>query len=122
MRVDALARLRASIDYPDDIERPRVRGDCLGGERPCPFVSCRYHLALDIQESGGVKVNFPDIEVWEMKETCALDVADRAEGEGLTLREVGDHTNLTRERTRQIQASGLRKLGPRAVLLVGGAA
>lgn len=29
--------------YPD--ERPKTRGECYGMPRPCPFVSCRYHLA-----------------------------------------------------------------------------
>jgi len=27
--------------------------------------------------TGAIKLNFPDLEVWEMTETCALDVADR---------------------------------------------
>lgn len=29
--------------YPD--ERPKTRGECYEMPRPCPFVSCRYHLA-----------------------------------------------------------------------------
>ena len=96
--------------YPDmeDIERPQMRMDCVGGERPCPFVSCKHHLFLDVSaKTGAIKLNFPDLEVWEMNETCALDVADRG---GTTLEEVGAIMNLTRERIRQVEVKGLAKL------------
>ena len=56
---------------------------------------------------GSIKINFPDLEVWEMNETCALDVADRG---GITLEEVGEIMNLTRERVRQVETAGLSKL------------
>jgi hypothetical protein len=88
--------------------RPHTREDCRTAERPCPYVSCKYHLYLDINaETGSIKLNFPDLEVWEMSETCALDVADRG---GITLEEVGDLLNLTRERIRQVEVFGLEKL------------
>ena len=65
--------------------RPRDRGQCVTGARPCPWVSCKFHLYLDVNpETGSIKLNFPDLEVWEMPETCALDVADRG---GITLEE-----------------------------------
>jgi Sigma-70, region 4 len=96
--------------YPDveDIARPKMREDCAQGERPCPFVSCKHHLYLDVSaRTGAIKLNFPDLEVWEMTETCALDVADRG---GTTLEEVGAIMNLTRERIRQVEVKGLAKL------------
>jgi hypothetical protein len=96
--------------YPevDDEEHPRVRADCAGAARPCPFVSCKHHLYLDVSaRTGAIKLNFPDLEVWEMTETCALDVADRG---GTTLEEVGAIMNLTRERIRQVEVKGLAKL------------
>jgi hypothetical protein len=96
--------------YPDveDVQKPKVREDCAQAERPCPFVSCKHHLYLDVSaRTGAIKLNFPDLEVWEMTETCALDVADRG---GTTLEEVGAIMNLTRERIRQVEVKGLAKL------------
>ena len=101
----------AEADNLGDVERPRTRGDCVGGERPCPFVGCRHNLYLDVNpESGSIKFNFPDIEVWKIKETCSLDVADRG---GITLEEVGNITNLTRERIRQVEVIALHRLRSR---------
>jgi hypothetical protein len=96
--------------YPDveGVERPTTREECVGGMRPCPFVSCKHHLYLDVSaRTGAIKLNFPDLEVWEMNESCALDVADRA---GATLEEVGAIMNLTRERIRQVEVKALAKL------------
>lgn len=88
--------------------RPRTREDCRTAERPCPYVSCKYHLYLDVNpETGSIKINFPDLEVWELAETCALDVAERG---GTTLEDVGELLNLTRERIRQVEVLGLEKL------------
>jgi hypothetical protein len=95
--------------YPElPVDKPKTRAECVSGERPCPFVSCKHHLYLDVSaKTGAIKLNFPDLEVWEMTETCALDVADRG---GTTLEEVGAIMNLTRERIRQVEVKGLAKL------------
>lgn len=94
--------------YPEqadaDYQRPKKRGVCKEEERPCPYVTCRHHLYLDVAKSGALKLNFPDLEVWEMKETCSLDVADRG---GATLEDCGAIMNLTRERVRQLEVRGL---------------
>jgi hypothetical protein len=95
--------------YPEtDYYKPKMRSECHGAERPCPYVSCKYHLYLDVSpRTGAIKLNFPDLEVWEMNETCALDVADRG---GTTLEDVGAIMNLTRERIRQVEVRALAKL------------
>ena len=95
--------------YPEtDYWKPRSRSECKDMERPCPFVSCKYHLYIDVHPvRGSIKLNFPDLEIWEMTETCALDVADRG---GITLEEVGEIMNLTRERVRQVETAGLARL------------
>jgi hypothetical protein len=87
-------------------KRPKTRGEC-GTARPCPFVSCKYHLYLDVNpETGAVKLNHPGKEVCELTESCALDLAER----GVTLEEAGAAVGVTRERARQIEAAGLAKL------------
>jgi hypothetical protein len=98
---------------PDDDAPPRpvTRGDCVEGLRPCPFVSCRQHLYLDVHpRTGAIKRNRPDVaedELDRMPETCALDVADRG---GASLVKVGRLMNVTRERVRQIEKAAQAKL------------
>ena len=111
-RLSKRALEQGRILYPVmDVDRPVTREDCLQGvnsERPCPFVLCKHHLYLDVSErTGSIKLNFPEIEVWDLPETCALDVADRG---GVTLEDVGVIMNLTRERIRQLETRGLAKL------------
>lgn len=104
-RADRAAGLALVEDRSD---RPKTRGDCEDAPRPCPYVSCSHNLYLDVNpESGAIKLNFPHLEVWELAETCSLDVADRG---GITLEETGVILNVTRERARQIQAEALRRI------------
>lgn len=95
--------------FPEtDYWKPRTRAECADAPRPCPFVSCKHHLFIDVSpRTGAIKLNFPDLEVWEMGESCALDVADRG---GATLEDVGAIMNLTRERIRQVEVKALAKL------------
>jgi hypothetical protein len=95
--------------YPEtDYFKPRTRTECADAPRPCPYVSCKHHLFLDVSaRTGAIKLNFPDLEVWDMNESCALDVADRG---GTTLEDVGAIMNLTRERIRQVEVKALAKL------------
>jgi hypothetical protein len=91
--------------HPD---RPRTRGDCIDGPRPCPWISCRHHLYLDVsRRTGSIKLNFPDLEPWQLEHSCALDVADDG---GSTLEDVGALMNVTRERVRQLEIDALHRL------------
>jgi len=86
--------------------RPRYRADCEAGERPCPFVGCRHHLFLDVSTGGSLTLNFPELAVEQLEESCSLDVADKG---GIILEAVGELLNVTRERIRQIEEKALRK-------------
>ena len=79
---------------------PTSRAKCRDLPRPCPYVSCRYHLYLDVNRFGAVKFNFPDLEVWEIPQSCALDVADRGP---LALEKIADLMNLTRQAAQLIE-------------------
>lgn len=98
---------------PEGVVRPLKRGECRGGERPCPWVSCKHHLYLDVNPvTGSIKFNFPSLEPHELAESCSLDVAERG---GHTLDEVGLLMNVTRERIRQVETTAL--LGPQLAQL-----
>jgi hypothetical protein len=70
--------------FPEsDYWKPRTRVECLDGPRPCPFVSCKHHLYIDVSpRTGAIK----------------------------PLEDVGAIMNLTRERIRQVEVKALAKL------------
>ena len=94
--------------YGIETDLPQTRGEC-PSYRPCPFISCRHHLYLDIRPSGAIVFNFPEMEPSEMKDSCSLDVAEANHG-GLPFSDVGSKLNLTRERVRQIQEGALCRI------------
>ena len=100
-----LVRLR--LVHAADSDRPRTRGECVDGARPCPWVGCRQHLYLDVTRAGNLQLNFPDLEPDEMGESCALDLADRGEN---SLEDIGAAMGVTRERARQIETQALTSL------------
>ena len=99
------APLDLSGEHPMLRRRPKTRGECAGGFRPCPWVSCRQHLANDVTPHGRLRI-YSDPDDWtDETQTCALDVADD-----------GPHTleavaavmgGLSRERIRQIETAAL---------------
>lgn len=91
-----------------DALRPKTRGECEDGPRPCPWIACKYHLAVDVTVGGGLKINFPHLALEDMPATCALDEAAK---DGMRLETVGKLMNLTRERVRQIERLGLSRMG-----------
>lgn len=104
----ALAAERAAA-LEDGLTRPATRSDCAEAQRPCPHVACRHHLYLDVNpDTGTIKLNFPDLEVWELTDTCALDVAERG---ATSLDDISLLLNVTRERVRQIETQAMLKLG-----------
>lgn len=107
---------------------PLTRAECEDGERPCPYVACRHHLALDVV---GQKYRLVDqsldpthdpvlgcapIDVVDIRmrtPSCALDVAEDGEH---TLEEIAEYLGLTRERVRQVEETAMRKMAKNAVL------
>lgn len=92
------------------LARPKKRWQCEQGDRPCPFLTCRHHLAVEVTAAGGLKLNHPDTELEELPDTCALDVAERG---GVTLDEVARRLNVTRERIRQEEVAAVLKFRKR---------
>ena len=95
-------------DFAALADRPRTWGECRESTGPCPWVACRHHLYLDINPlTGSIKLNHPDLEPEELEHPCALRLAHRGPQK---LEDVGRRLNLTRERTRQLEVMGLRRL------------
>jgi hypothetical protein len=95
--------------FPGTHPRPQTRGECKDATRPCPYVSCRHHLALEVTEIGSIIATRPGTEIWDLDRTCSLDVAD-ARPDGASLREIAKTLGVSRERVRQILVAGMRKL------------
>jgi hypothetical protein len=90
-----------------EAERPKKRSQCVDGPRPCPWVSCRYNLYLDVRGDGILRFNFPGKEPHEVFQSCALDLAE----DGLrTLEQVALLMGMSKERARQIEEVAFDKL------------
>lgn len=95
--------------YPQ--ERPKTRAGCYNMPRPCPFVTCRHHLYLNIlgrrifinQLVKGLPI---EEALDKMPQTCSLDAAEKG---GMTLQELADVFGLSRERLRQIQVAAQQR-------------
>lgn len=90
------------------LARPRRRGDCIGGVRPCPWMRCVHHLAIDVTAIGSLRLPFgeePDLDA--MLDTCALDVADRG---SQAFERIGRRLNFTRARAQQVERDALERL------------
>jgi hypothetical protein len=99
---------RRATELEQEFERPSLRSQCVDGPRPCPFVSCKHHLYLDVSRATGtIKLNFPELEVWELAESCALDVAEQG---AQPVERTSTLLNVTRERIRQIESLALGRL------------
>ena len=103
--------------YPEKVEwRPRTRADCAHVPRPCPYVGCRYHLYLDVTGIGSLTVNY-DCEPWELRDSCALDLAEQG---GRKLEEIGELLGgISRERVRQLEDIIFARVADEAALDLG---
>jgi len=108
------SEIKEGIRLVDDMwyEKPRSRSEC-GADRPCLYVSCRYHLYLDTKGLQ-VRLNFPHFEPATMPWSCVLDEV-QAFPDGMTLEQIGERMNITRERVRQLEFVILKELRELAV-------
>lgn len=115
--------LREASHRPAKRLLPLVRGECLTGTnaaRPCPFVTCGYHLYLDVDpRNGSIKLNYPHLEPDQMVHSCALDVVDDHE-EGMTNHAVADLLAVSIERARQIETQALASIHLHPVVQTAG--
>jgi hypothetical protein len=107
----------AALGADEPYDRPMTRGDCARVPRPCPYVTCKYSLYLDVSDTGSLILNFPHLEPGQMPadQSCTLDLAERGP---MTLEDIATVTNLTRERIRQVELKALlRRARPAAIAM-----
>ena len=103
----SFTEITLTTDETPEMPRPKTREECKNVPRPCPYVTCRYNLYLDIRGDGVLRINFPDREPEEMLASCSLDLAEDGPR---TLDSVAGLMGMSKERARQIEASAMQKL------------
>jgi hypothetical protein len=96
---------RAENPPVEGVERPRTRGDCEDVVRPCPYVSCKYNLYLDVNpHTGSIKLNYPTSSLTSSSILRARRFRTRPDdARGAQPSKL----NITRERCRQLETRGL---------------
>lgn len=102
--------------------RPLTRAECVNGPRPCPWVTCEYHLLVTLRPSGqpqlhGQRRALPSsaaevvVRAWveeaamlldQLEHTCELDVT--AGGLQIGPRRIAQLLGLTKQRVDQVIA------------------
>lgn len=54
-----------------DQKRPQTVGECRSGPRPCPWMSCRFNLLVDVLDDGSVVINAPSTRYAGAERTVA---------------------------------------------------
>lgn len=99
-KVAKIARRRSVKKvYPD--ERPLVRDQCYDMPRPCPFVSCEWHILHARHKFLIKRLSDDDIMdiIFNSSESCILDVCDYG---AVTNEYIAMLTGLTKQRVHQV--------------------
>jgi hypothetical protein len=109
LEIRAMVDEEAGIDEETQallLRRPRTRAECEPGgwneQRPCPFVGCKHHTYLDVNQSNGtLRTSGPleDLLSGKTRWSCVLDVPTG----GLVLDEVGEVFGVSRQRIQQVE-------------------
>jgi len=92
----------------EQVAKPSTRGECANIIRPCPYVSCRHNLYLEVDKKGGIVERFSDPSEVPPNQSCTLDIVD--EFGMLDPPEIGRVMGLTPHAVGAIEAAGLRNL------------
>jgi hypothetical protein len=112
---ERIEMLRTRLEYAPELaaaerDRPRTRAECERVPRPCPYVSCRWNLYLDVDEAGRIVIPDADTPIEERRYSCALDVIED-NPDGVELTELAAITGFTREQLARIEEHGRARIG-----------
>lgn len=88
---------------------PNTRGDCINGARPCPHITCKYHLYNDVSEYCQ-SIATPAPMLCNMCETCALDIAEEG---GMSTQQVANLIGVSEWFVRYACNKGMKKMAKR---------
>lgn len=93
---------------------PPTRGDCQAGSRPCPLISCRWHLAWEVRRikrliTSDAEPDFVAQVISEMKHTCAMDLSESEHNIAV----IGQALGCSHQRIDQICQNAVRKMRSR---------
>lgn len=76
------------------------RSDCIHGPRPCIKISCKHHMIHGFSLSWALYTDEQIVDmIFDMPETCTLDVADRGKQ---PLRVIGECLGISHQRVDQL--------------------
>jgi len=134
---------RSTFDADGDVDaerpywRPSRRSDCgpggRNGERPCPYMACKHHLAwwwIDPGLDTDPDAKVPNVRLHDLPSTCVLDVVDAAlrapsdqeqrDGAVATHEGISLHVGVTPQRVHQIEKNGVVRCAESYLLLEAG--
>ena len=115
---ESVDRPRTSRECDEEFDDEQGRGLGTPGN-PCPFLTCRYNLLVDVNEkTGAYSINakytfddeqdpIPDVELPKAAHTCSRKAAEDGP---MRLVAIAKTINVTRERVRQLVEGALNKL------------
>lgn len=100
--------MQLTIDYIIDKQdgqiegKPKTRADCANVPRPCPYVSCKYNLGVEIDITGWPRLT-------DAKKSCMLDLIEK-NPDGMTLDNIAEILRISKKQVRAELREALSKL------------